>query len=89
MVLNGVTFPVDLTKQMLNKSVKACNIFHDLFDSKGCWKSILIKNLHRCAAWSILTVLFRLLNSHKSLQTLPKFTALKTTHRVVILFPMI
>lgn len=89
MVLNVVTFPVDLTKQMLNKSVKERNVFHDLFDNKGCWKSILIKNLHHCAAWSIFTVLSRLMNLHKSLQTLPNFTALKTTHSVVILFPML
>lgn len=87
MVVNVVTFPVDLTKQMLNKSER--NIFHDLFDNKGCWKSILIKNLHHCAAWSIFTVLSRLMNLHKSLQTLPNFTALKTTHSVVILFPML
>lgn len=72
---------------MLNRRVKERNVFRDLFD-KGLWKFILIKNLHHCAAWSILPVLSKLLNSHKSLQTLPKLTALKTTHRIVILFPM-
>lgn len=93
MVLNVVIFLVYSTKQILNRSsltslsVKECNVFRDLFDSKGFWKSSLIKNLHHCVAWSILPVLSKLLKSHKSLQTLPKLTALKTTHRIVILFP--
>lgn len=46
MVLNVVTLPVDSTKQMLIRSGKGCNPFRDLFDSKGFWKSILIKNLY-------------------------------------------
>lgn len=74
---------------MLNKSIKECNVFCDPFDNKGFWKSILIKNFHHSAAWSIFPVLSKPLNSHKSLQTLTKLTALKTTHRIVILFSML
>jgi len=89
MVLNGVTVPVDSTKQMLLTSGKGCNLFRDLFDSKGFWKSTLIKNLyyHITVKHRKFTVLSRLLNLHKSLHTLPKATVSKATYRVVILFP--
>lgn len=51
MVLNVVTFPVDSMKQMSIRSGKGCNLFRDFLDSKGFWKSILIKNLNHCEVY--------------------------------------